>query len=196
MRLFHVLGAAALAMVLMPAAGHAQSAPFGYGPHVLPSAPQDKQAEHAPPAALPGAAPQQPQSNTSPAPGSDLPPNQALFAAINTGNIAMARDALNRGAELSAHNELGMTPLDLSVDLGRNNITFLLLSLRGSDEAPPPPPQAMAGMGGHAAPPHPIEAALRRPVAAPPRHPAAMPAPAAAPATPNPAAGFLGFGGK
>lgn len=62
----------------------------------------------------------------------DLQPNDALFDAINRGDLAATRDAINRGADLNAHNLLGMTPLDLSIDLGRNNISFLLLSLRPS----------------------------------------------------------------
>jgi hypothetical protein len=101
----------------------------------------------APPAALPGA-----QSNpdeVAPRASIDLPPNQALFDAINRGDITVARDAIGRGADLDAHNVLGMTPLDLSVDLGRNDITFLLLSMRGS--APPPAsadaPTLAAGKG-------------------------------------------------
>jgi hypothetical protein len=63
----------------------------------------------------------------------DLPPTEALFDAINRGDIASARDALNRGADLNGVNVLGMTPMELSVDLGRNDISFLLLSMRGED---------------------------------------------------------------
>lgn len=60
-----------------------------------------------------------------------MPPNEALFDAINRGDLATAKDSLNRGADLNARNVLGLTPLDLAVDLGRNQISFLLLSLRG-----------------------------------------------------------------
>jgi ankyrin repeat protein len=81
----------------------------------------------APPAGLPGA-----QSSTGPAPETALPsmmdPTQALFDAINRGDIATARDAINRGADVNGQNELGMTPIQLSLDLGHNDITFLLLS--------------------------------------------------------------------
>jgi hypothetical protein len=63
----------------------------------------------------------------------DLQPTDALFDAINRGDIASARDALNRGADLNGVNILGMTPMELSVDLGRNDISFLLLSMRGED---------------------------------------------------------------
>jgi ankyrin repeat protein len=62
-----------------------------------------------------------------------MPPTDALFDAINRGDIAAARDALNRGADLNGVNVLGMTPMELSVDLGRNDISFLLLSMRGED---------------------------------------------------------------
>ena len=63
----------------------------------------------------------------------DMQPTDALFDAINRGDIATARDALNRGADLNGVNVLGMTPMELSVDLGRNDISFLLLSMRGED---------------------------------------------------------------
>lgn len=85
-----------------------------------------------PPAALPGAA-----AEKAIAPPSNVPtmmsPNDELFDAINRGDITAARDALSRGADLGARDALGMTPLQLSVDLGRNPITFLLLSLRDAD---------------------------------------------------------------
>jgi hypothetical protein len=81
----------------------------------------------APPAGLPGA-----QSSTGPAPETVVPsmmdPTQALFDAINRGDIAAARDAISRGADVNGQNQLGMTPIQLSLDLGHNDITFLLLS--------------------------------------------------------------------
>src|SRR5271157_6085874 len=61
-----------------------------------------------PPPALPGAG-----QAGSPAPAarppSDLEPTDALFDAINRGDIGAARDAISRGADLSGHNILGMT---------------------------------------------------------------------------------------
>ena len=60
-----------------------------------------------------------------------MEPTEALFDAINRGDIGTARDAISRGADLHGHNVLGMTPLELSVDLGRNDISFMLLSMRG-----------------------------------------------------------------
>ena len=62
-----------------------------------------------------------------------MEPTDALFDAINRGDINAARDAISRGANLRGHNVLGMTPMELSVDLGRNDISFLLLSMRGAD---------------------------------------------------------------
>jgi hypothetical protein len=85
-----------------------------------------------PPDSVPGArarAPAAPPTHLS----GDLQPTDALFDAINRGDIASARDALNRGADLNGVNVLGMTPMELSVDLGRNDISFLLLSMRGED---------------------------------------------------------------
>jgi hypothetical protein len=61
----------------------------------------------------------------------EMTPTEALFDAINRGDLAGSRDAVNRGAELDAPNVLGLTPLELSVDLGRNDISFMLLSMRG-----------------------------------------------------------------
>jgi hypothetical protein len=63
----------------------------------------------------------------------DMTPTEALFDAINRGDTAAARDAVNRGADMHGVNVLGLTPLELSVDLGRNDISFLLLSMRDGD---------------------------------------------------------------
>ncbi|MGI4954926.1 MAG: hypothetical protein ACRYGM_24225 [Janthinobacterium lividum] len=61
----------------------------------------------------------------------DMPPTEALFDSINRGDLAGAKDAIGRGADINGTNVLGLTPLELAVDLGRNQISFLLLSLRG-----------------------------------------------------------------
>lgn len=63
-------------------------------------------------------------------------PTQSLFDAINTGSLQGARDALDRGADLHAANVLGQTPLEMSIDLNRDRITFLLLSMRGYNNSP------------------------------------------------------------
>ncbi len=65
--------------------------------------------------------------------GDLLSPNDELFDAIDRGDAAAARDAIARGAELSATNAVGQTPIDESVALGRNEITFLLVTLLHSD---------------------------------------------------------------
>ena len=143
------------------------------------------------PAGLPGARGTQ-TGNVAPAERAptDMRPTEALFDAINRGDTAAARDAVGRGAELDGRNILGLTPLELAIDLGRNDITFLLLSMRGASSAAAPPARATTV----AAPPRP----------APPRvaAPASAPIPAAprqrnagAVGTPVPQAGFLGFGG-
>jgi hypothetical protein len=96
------------------------------------SSPQAQPAPEAAPEAIPGAKAREPAAPASKATG-DMQPTDALFDAINRGDIAAARDALNRGADLDGVNILGMTPMELSVDLGRNDISFLLLSMRGED---------------------------------------------------------------
>jgi hypothetical protein len=105
-----------------------------------------------PPPALPGA--ESNASKVAPAvrPPSDMDPTDALFDAINRGDIGAARDAISRGADLRGRNVLGMTPMELSVDLGRNDISFLLLSMRGGDD------------GSNRQPPAPVTATKSSPV--------------------------------
>ena len=169
----------------------------------------------APPPSLPGAVTQ--GDRVAPAKGIVIAdPNEALFDAINRGDIASARDALDRGADLEGRNVLGMTPIDLSVDLGRNDITFLLLSLRNGDlqlnhRAAAQAAQTTHGTApggkptaGTKAPAAGTRQAARGP-ATPPVKQAAQIAPAAPVdprlfagdgGTPNPSAGFLGFGNR
>ncbi len=134
----------------------------------------------------------------------ELPPTEALFDAINRGDLAIAKDAVNRGADLNGTNILGLTPLELAVDLGRNEISFLLLSLRGgagysaarTAQAEPPKPPTRAERQA-------ADQAERAERAARARSAAARPAAPAAPqtarlfagggGTPIPQAGFLGF---
>ena len=139
------------------------------------------------PTGLPGA-----RSGTVVAPAeksaAEMRPTEALFDSVNRGDIAAARDAIGRGAELEGRNILGLTPLELAVDLGRNDITFLLLSMRGAVSGPAPEPVRSTAR----------PAAAPRPVAAPaPIRAAAVPVRqrGADPGTPAPQAGFLGFGG-
>jgi hypothetical protein len=75
-----------------------------------------------------------------------LSPNDELFDAIDRGDTAAARDAIARGAALDATNAVGQTPIDESVSLGRNEITFLLVTLLhagGSDITDAQGPMAM-----------------------------------------------------
>jgi hypothetical protein len=103
---------------------------FGGNPPAAPTT-----AARPPPVGLPGARPQ-----AAPAPPTQPPismnPTDELFDAINRGDLSAAQDAVSRGADLNGHNVLGMTPVQLSVDLGRNDITFLLLSAGGGGTAP------------------------------------------------------------
>ena len=159
-------------------------------------------APSAPPPGLPGAN----QSHETAAPTrspTDMAPTDALFDAIDRGDLGVARDAVNRGADLNGHNLLGMTPMELSVDLGRNDITFLLLSLRnsGGDAGSAPPAVAAAstkaGATAKGAKPRAVAQRAAEPA---PRRVAAVQAQTASAApytsnggTPDPQAGFLGF---
>ncbi|HTI01723.1 MAG TPA: hypothetical protein VL752_12325 [Acidisoma sp.] len=74
-----------------------------------------------------------------------LSPNDELFDAIYRGDIGAARDALARGADLEARDAVGQTPVDVSIALGRNNITFLLVTMLkagGGDLSEPQGPMA------------------------------------------------------
>jgi hypothetical protein len=125
----------------------------------------------------------------------DLSPTDALFDAINRGDLPAAREAVNRGADLDGRNVLGLTPLDLSVDLGRNDISFALLSMRREYGSPSPTGSGDAMQRIADAP----RAAARLRVvraSAGPAYEAEPDRPRYAPGnggTPIPAAGFLGF---
>jgi ankyrin repeat protein len=199
---------ASLIAVAASAAGFASLAQAQVGPmdpsqmlkHQAEQAPDMTKPHVVPPPALPGAT----SSADSVAPAtripSDMSPNDALFDAINRGDIAAARDALSRGADLNAQNLLGMTPMELSVDLGRNDISFLLLSYRGMDGSPSAG-QAQAATQAATPAPAPRKAAAKSRARA-----SVMPVKEVAPAPPQaprlfandggapvPGAGFLGF---
>lgn len=172
----------------------------GMGPAM--PAPQAEKPSQPPPPALPGSHAE--KSSPAPAehPTADMPPNDALFDAINRGDLASARDAINRGADLNGRNVLGMTPLELSVDLGRNEISFLLLSLRGSGDAPASAEASSAAPPANrtepAGKPARRRVALRERIEAPPEArtaPDVQRAPlfAGNGGVPNPQVGFLGF---
>ncbi|HEX7389256.1 MAG TPA: ankyrin repeat domain-containing protein, partial [Acidiphilium sp.] len=104
-------------------------APMG-GPAVQPKI----EPQQVPPPALPGAAEAGDVSEGLIATAGE-DPTKLLFSAINHGNYAEARVAVSRGANLDAVNALGETPIEMSVELNRNNITFMLLSTR-QEEGP------------------------------------------------------------
>jgi hypothetical protein len=152
------------------------------------------------PDAIPGATPREPAAPAT-RPAGDMQPTDALFDAINRGDIAAARDALNRGADMNGVNILGMTPMELSVDLGRNDISFLLLSMRGEDsdrgsralgrDSPPSLPVGKNARAGKLAGPGKGGHVANIPVAS---KPLATPKLFANDGgTPLPSAGFLGF---
>jgi hypothetical protein len=125
-----------------------------------------------------------------------MEPNDELFDAINRGDIAAARDAISRGADLGGRNVLGMTPMELSVDLGRNDISFLLLSMRGDTGARQPASATAAAEKPQPARPGKTRQAAAVAKAATPSQPAAPQNPrlfSGDGGAPNPNAGFLGF---
>lgn len=146
----------------------------------------------------PGLAPGIPGARTTPdraAPSdklaTDMPPTDALFDAVNRGDIAATREALSRGADLNAHSILGLTPVDLSVDLGHTSITFLLLSMRSA--APAPDAKRAAGRVNKA----PLTSVRNDAATRTAPRPVARPRPqviADDGGTPRPSVGFLGFG--
>ncbi len=200
---------ALLSAVVVSSAGFASIARAQMGGAMDPShliqkgasmAPDQSKPEAVPPPALPGAATRADTVAPATRIPTDMSPNDALFDAINRGDIAAARDALSRGAELDAHNLLGMTPMELSVDLGRNDISFLLLSYRGTASSPGASAPAQAKAATPAGVPKATAAKST------PRE-QVVPVKAVAPAapqtprlfakdggTPVPGAGFLGYG--
>jgi hypothetical protein len=144
--------AALLAAIVVPATGLVSAAwaqldpmdPGSLARHaVARGAPNPDKPDTPLPPAVPGATSNADAVAPASRPGTDMSPNDALFDSINRGDIVSARDALNRGAELDARNVLGMTPMELSVDLGRNDISFLLLSYR----TPGGPPSGQSPSG-------------------------------------------------
>ncbi|HEY0205456.1 MAG TPA: hypothetical protein VGC15_15030 [Acetobacteraceae bacterium] len=160
----------------------------------------------APPPAVPGARAEPTAVAPADRSAADLPPNEALFDAINRGDLATAKDAINHGADLNGTNVLGLTPLELAVDLGRNEISFLLLTLRGgngyttSSGPAPATPQGRAAAARAEREAARVSArqtrAERDAVAARPGAGPSLQAPrlfAGQGGTPVPQAGFLGF---
>ena len=155
--------------------------------------------ETAPPPVLPGTkAAVEPAAPTEAT--TSMTPTEALFDAVNRGDLAAARDAVNRGADLAGRNMLGLTPLDLSVDLGRNDISFMLLSQRGDDGSARGTAESggarkgvdfTAGAAAHGpARPKATAVAIREPAEDAPAAPRLY---SGNGGSPIPAAGFLGF---
>ena len=187
--------------VLLPGVALAQMPSPGRNGFQPQFQPKEKNTQReVPPPALPGAA-SNPDTDTTKGAPIDLPPTEALFDSINRGDMLEARDALARGADLQAPNVLGMTPIELSVDLGRNDITFLLLSYRGGGATPIPPSAVAADTTPPVKPLRragkPTTVAAAR-VAGPRVTTSARPNMTASgtPGVPVPQAGFLGFGGS
>jgi hypothetical protein len=123
-------------------------------------------------------------------------PTAALFAAIIKGDDAAAQNALSRGADLEAQNQFGETPLDLSIALNRTSITFLLLQTRNelAAQGEGPEPLGAPWTLDNTAPAQTKQKAAYEPPPAPPAPPTvSLPGDNG---TPNPEAGFLGFGPK
>jgi hypothetical protein len=177
----------ALLLPLLPAVAAAQMRPPQVGQAQQP-APQ----REAPPA-LPGTAGRAPAPVIPADPDRGvLSPNAALFDAINRNDLAAARDAVARGASLSARNVLGLTPIEAAVDQGRSEIVFFLLQARATDPSLRPRPEAERSAPRPTAP---APAAAVRAIAAP-AAPAAPQRPrlfANDGGTPQPDIGFLGF---
>lgn len=161
---------------------------------------------------LPGA--QSDAERVAPAdrPASEMRPTEALFDAINRGDITAARDAISRGAEMNGRSILGFTPVEMAVDLGRKDIAFLLLSLRGTEGRPEPrgarPAAATAQSEAQQTRAAKLEAQREAQRAEAARRAAARVAPSQGPVVPQgprlfagdggapvPDAGFMGFGG-
>ena len=179
--------AVVLVVAGVPAAWAATTGPTMPGGLGSSSVGKNGEGEGAAPSAVPGT-----HAGSAPVadpdkPISEMTPNEALFDAINRGDLAFAQDAVRRGADLSARNVLGMSPLELSIDLDRDKITFLLLALRDTDPAARPPRPVVKASARQVLP---VAKPVARPVAA------AKPPPPANPGTPDPQAGFLGFSGR
>jgi hypothetical protein len=110
---------AALALLLPLQDAFAQQRPAGTQPGARPPA--------GGPGGVQRAAPRQPRSGT---------PTEQLFEAINEGEMEDVRAAVAAGADIGARNLLGLTPVDLAVDLGRNDVALYLLSLGRVRERP------------------------------------------------------------
>ena len=192
-----------LSIVVLTGVGAAASAQSLVSQSSNPADPRKAMAEEAKrsarpdaPAALPGSRAERGQAAPTQELTSAMTPTEALFDAVNRGDVPGVREALGRGADLEGRNILGLTPIELAVDLGRNDVTFLMLSLRGASQGARV--AKVAPSSGKAVPmavakPSKAEGPVAARTAAP--KPGATVRYAGDPGTPVPSAGFLGFGG-
>lgn len=188
---------AALGAATLPAYAQLGSVGMG-GAGGGPKAQPEDQAPDLAPMGLPGlgGAAQQPQTGPKLQRPVSGDPTQNLFIAINNNDYAAAQQAVSHGANLNATNQFGETPLDLAIALNRNDITFLLLGTRnelisqGYGQ-----PLGAPILLNNTATNHPRTHHAR------PMKGSSQPAPRVKtlpnlPGTPDPQAGFLGFGRK
>lgn len=138
----------------------------------------DSKKAEAPPSPTPGEKAEQAPVVAAAPDVASMSPTAALFDAITRNDTAAARDAIARGADLNAENVLGEKPIDASIDLGRDDITFMLLAER---------PLASAASSNA-----PSRMALKHRPASGKLLMASASKPAN-PGRPDPAVGFLGF---
>ncbi len=154
----------------------------------------------APPPAIPGAVSDE-ATATSGHVSADMEPTAALFDAINRGDVTSAKEALSRGADLHGKNVLGQSPLDMAIDLNRSDITFVLLSMRNSENGAPVASVADADddagpATGHKRGKREARLASADRSGARGSHVATLQRVVADNGTPKPDVGFLGFGGS
>jgi hypothetical protein len=187
-----ILAAAMLALGFASHPALAQSSPSGnmQAPTLQP---KTDGAQPLPPA-LPGAGDQDLATAPSVAKPQTGDPTAQLFTAINGNDYNSALDAISRGADLNGENALGETPIDLSVSLNRNSITFMLLEARndsGDDpDATGPGPGSVTPAAKYSSKTAHVQSSAAVPIKLIETPNAA---PGNNPGTPNASAGFLGF---
>lgn len=163
----------------------------GKAPKPLPVTP-----DTAPPA-LPGAAIPAPAAGPNLAKPQGGDPTADLFKAIIKGDDSAAQSAIGRGADIAAQDQFGETPLQLAIALNRTSITFLLLQTRNELAAQGRAPEPLGAPWLLNAPSPPVAPAKAyHPPPAPESHTVPVANQPANAGTPDPDAGFLGFGPK
>lgn len=187
----------ALGAVTLPAYAQLGSVGMG-GAGGGPKAQPEDQAPNLAPSGLPGlgSATQQPQTGPTLQKTVSGDPTQNLFIAVNNNDYAAAQAAVSHGADLNATNQFGETPLDMAIALNRNDITFLLLGTRNELGAQGYGEKLGAPILLNTPTPGKSHTPRATPHKATPKpSPAVRPLPDL-PGTPDPQAGFLGFGRK